>query len=195
MNTNKIQSEYKGDVFMNTPKTITFRTDEETYEKIEKLKETLFRGKDVSNSEVLRYAIDSLYINRDKVFFEEEEVRNLVQSFITVGFLRSATLNPFNKVDFDLLANVSLMIDEVYEDYSYSEIKEAYKLYNDDENITIGKLVRFKNRILPQLFLQVMGAWKEEHESLSNDELADFILAKFTEEDFKKGAKEKFGIE
>lgn len=180
---------------MNTPKTITFRTDEETYEKIEKLKETLFRGKDVSNSEVLRYAIDSLYINRDKVFFEEEEVRNLVQSFITVGFLRSATLNPFNKVDFDLLANVSLMIDEVYEDYSYSEIKEAYKLYNDDENITIGKLVRFKNRILPQLFLQVMGAWKEEHESLSNDELADFILAKFTEEDFKKGAKEKFGIE
>lgn len=180
---------------MNTPKTITFRTDEATYEKIEKLKETLFSGKDVSNSEVLRYAIDSLYINRDKVFFEEEEVRNLVQSFITVGFLRSATLNPFNKVDFNLLANVSMMIDEVYEEYSYSEIKEAYTLYNDEETITIGKLVRFKNRILPQLFLQVMGAWKEEYESLSNDELADFILAKFTEEDFKIEAKEKFGIE
>lgn len=179
---------------MSTPKTITFRTDEETFNKLEMLKEIYFSERDVNNSDVLRYAVDSLYSNREKVFFEEEEVRDLVKSFITVGFLRSATLNRLNIVDFNLLAELSVMIDEIYEEYTYSEIKEAYKLYND-ETITIGKLVRFKNRILPELFLHVMGVWEDSYGRLSDDDLADCILEKFNEDEFKKNAMEKFGIE
>ena len=182
-------------LFMNTPKTITFRTDEATYEKIEKLKEILFQGKDVSNSEVLRYAIDSLYNNQEKVFFEDERILEVVKSFITFGFLRSADFNEFNQVDFKLLENILGMIDEVYEDYEISEIKEAGKLYGSDETITKGKLVRFKHRIVPELFLKVMHSWKEEYKNFTDDELVDLILDKFAEESFKNDAKIKFHIE
>jgi|GEM_PF-5503986 len=179
---------------MSTPKTITFRTDELTFEKIEKLKESLFEGNEVSNSEVLRYAIDSLFNNQNRATYDDEEIIKLVQSFITVGFFKSVSDNKSDLVNFNLLANILGVVQEAYEDFEIGEIREVGNLYIDDETITIGKLVRFKHRLLPMLFLQVMKVDSNYYNDLTDDELADFILDKFADDGFKNRAEKLFGI-
>lgn len=181
---------------MNTPKTITFRTDEATYEKIEKLKETLFQGKEVSNSEVLRYAIDSIYNHQDKRFYDDDEILKLIQSFILAGFFKSAydIDELYSFVNYEILASILGMVEEVYGDHTFPEVREFGGLYIDEEPLTIGKLVRFKHRTLPVWFLKAMREWKKEYEDLTDEELADLILKKFSDERFKKNAEELFGI-
>lgn len=179
---------------MSTPKTITFRTDESTFEKIERLKEILFEDKEVSNSEVLRYAIDSLFNNQNRVTYDDEEIIKLVQSYITVGFFKSVSENKYDLVNFTLLTNILAVVQEAYEEFEIGEIREVGNLYIDDETITIGKLVRFKHRLLPILFLQVMKVDFDSYNDLTDDELADFILSQFADDDFKKGAEKLFGI-
>lgn len=179
----------RGLVMGNIPKTISFRTDEITSQKMEKIKELVFEGRDVSNALILRTAVDFLHDNYGKGITDVQDTFEVVKAYITVAFLIEDTVD-FGKLDYMLYA-----VERVHEEQYQEETEEIARLYNDENPITIGKLIRFKNRIVPETFLRIMGIDEEVYSNLSEDELADLLLKKFTEEEFRADAKRLFHIE
>lgn len=172
-----------------SPKTISFRADEETFEKIEQLKKNLFEGRETSNSEVLRYAINYLENHYGRGIADTDKFLDLVKSYIKAAFLNDPSLN------FSGINEVLNAVEVAYEEHYVEEIEEIGKLYNEEEPITVAQLVRFKHKTVPLNFLKNMGVDEEEIKDLSNDDLADLLLKKFSEEEFKKKAKTKFHID
>ena len=170
----------------NVPKTISFRTDEVTSEKMEKIKKLVFEGRDVSNALILRTAIDFLHDNYGKGMSDTEDTFELVKAYITTAFLKA----PQWKVE--ELNNVLWAVQHVYEEHLQEETEEIARLFNMDEPITVARLVRFKSREVPETFLRIMGIDEEEYSGLSHDELADLLLNKFSEDSFRKKAKTLF---
>ncbi|WP_318615309.1 hypothetical protein [Sporosarcina sp. YIM B06819] len=173
----------------NVPKTISFRTDEITSEKMEKIKKRVFEGRDVSNALILRTAIDFLYDNYGKGITDTENVFGIVESYIIVTFLKR------EEFDSSELEEFLDEVQRVYDDCLQEEIEEIAKLYSEETPITIAQLVRFKSRNLPEIFLRIMEVDEVEYVDLSDDELADFLLKKFSEEEFKINASELFNID
>lgn len=173
----------------NIPKTISFRTDEITSQKMEKIKELVFESRDVSNALILRTAVDFLHDNYGKGITDVQDTFEVVKAYITVAFLIEDTVD-FGKLDYMLYA-----VERVHEEQYQEETEEIARLYNDENPITIGKLIRFKNRIVPETFLRIMGIDEEVYSNLSEDELADLLLKKFTEEEFRADAKRLFHID
>lgn len=170
------------------PKTISFRADELTSQKMEKIKDLVFEGREVSNALILRTAIDFLHENYGKGITDSQGTLEVVKAYITAAFLNADTVN------FDTLDNILFAVEQVQEEQYQEETEEIASLYNDENPITIGKLVRFKHRIAPETFLRIMGIDEEDYSNLSDDELADFLLKKFTEEKFRADAKRLFRI-
>lgn len=173
----------------NIPKTISFRTDEETIEKMMQLKKRVFDEPDISNSEIIRYAIDYLTNNYGSGMANSELFFDLVKSYIKVTFLNAP------RVNFEMLDEVLYAFEKVYEEYDNEEIEELGKLYDEEKSITMAQLIRFKYTSVPLTFLRVMGEDIELLEEYSDDDLANFLLQKFSEDKFKKDAKRLFHIE
>lgn len=173
----------------NTPKTISFRLDDATLESMEYLKKNLFKDKEVSNSELIRYALTYLQSSFGRGMADSEYFYELVQSYIKTIYLKAPSPN------FRMLDEVLYAMERAYGEYSVEEIEELGKLYDELNPITVVELIRFKNKIVPITFLSIMGEKESELEVLSETELADLIMKKFSEEEFKKEAKRLFHIE
>ncbi|WP_422659063.1 hypothetical protein ACK8P5_00495 [Paenibacillus sp. EC2-1] len=173
----------------NASKTISFRADEETLEKMEQLKKNLFKNCELSNSELLRYSLNYLDSHYGKRMADTEKMYELVKSYIKAVFLNAS------RVEFGMLDDILYALEDVYAEYYVEEIEELGKLYDELEPITVAQLVRFKHKSIALIFLRIMGEDVEELESISDDDLANFLLKKFSEEVFKKEAKRLFHID
>jgi len=173
----------------NSPKTISFRCDEKTWALLENIKIEIFDDKEMSNSEILRYALDFLYTNYSKENFDWDEFLEMMFSYIKAAFLLA------QRTDYNYLDSIEYMINDLIEEHTLEEIKEVASLYNEEEPITVAKIIRFKNRLTPITFLKQMGVWESVYEKLSDDEIAELIMLKFTQEEFKKEAKRLFHID
>lgn len=173
----------------NSPKTISFRGDEKIWELLENIKKEVFDDKKVSNSEILRYALDFLYTNHSKEYFDWDEFEGLMFSYIKGAFLLA------DRTDFKLLDSIVDIITDLIPEHTLEEMKEVASLYNEDEPITVAKIIRFKNRLTPITFLKVMGVSESVYGKLNDDEIAELIMVKFTQEEFKREAKRLFHID
>ncbi|TKI44840.1 hypothetical protein [Lysinibacillus tabacifolii] len=173
----------------NNTKTISFRLDEKTLEKMEFLKTNLFSDKELSNSELIRYSLNYLEGSFGRGMADNEKFYELVQSYIKTIYLRAPSTN------FRMLDEVLYAMEEAYGEYSVDEVEELGKLYDELNPITLVELIRFKNKIVPITFLSIMGVDEDELEEMTETELADLIIKKFSEEEFKKEAKRLFYIE
>ncbi|MFK5709834.1 hypothetical protein [Lysinibacillus boronitolerans] len=170
------------------PKTISFRTDEITTQKMEKIKERVFEGREVSNALILRTAIDFLHDNYGKGLSDTEDVFEVVKAYVKVTYLNKP------RVDFGALDDFIYDLRQVYDEQDIEETLEIAKLYDDENPITLAQLIRFNDRKLPETFLRIMEVVEEEYIELSDDMLADFLLTKFSDEEFKIKAKRLFKI-
>jgi len=170
------------------PKTISFRTDEITTQKMEKIKERVFEGREVSNALILRTAIDFLYDNYGKGITDTENVFEIVKSYVITTYLKRAEYDSGELEDF------LRELEHVYDELLQEQTEEVAKLYAQESPLTIAQLVRFKSRELPETFLRIMEVDEDEYIELSEDMLADFLLAKFSDEEFKIKANELFKI-
>jgi hypothetical protein len=172
-------------------KTRSFRVDVETQIKLNEITKKYFEGKqdgELNFSDIVRFCIDFTHGGIGKQILDHEEVMYLVRGYATVGHL---TVNK----SVDLLDNLLYGIERANEEYFPKEIKEIYALFNEEEPITLGKLLRFQNREMPEFFLEKLGVDSDEYETLNDVELVDFILEKFSNQQFKENAKSLFRIE
>ncbi|MDN4493596.1 hypothetical protein [Ureibacillus aquaedulcis] len=190
-------------------KTVSFRLDEETANKMSFIKENILKNDDASHSELLRSAINFMYENKEQALLEKGDVIDFVKYYIKVAVLQSETLaqysTPRGRLEqlnehrvgnkYDLLDELLYEIDKAYEEYYLEEIVELGKLYDEENPISFAKLLRFKHRALPELFFELMGVERNEYKDLDEDELADLIVEKFNDEEFKLRAKEQFFME
>lgn len=191
-------------------KTVSFRLDEETVEKIEFIKKHILKNEEASQSELLRSAINFMYENQEQYQLSKGDVINFVHYFVKIAVLQSFVKTPIQEIfgqgrsfmfhlskseRYELLEDLLTEITRVYEQHSLEEVFEMGTLYDDENPITLAKLVRFKHRDLPELFLGLMGVDKKVFEGLNDDELAEYILERFNEPNFKKTAEERFFIE
>jgi hypothetical protein len=174
----------------NSPKTISFRADDNTFSKLEKLKSEIFKNEEMSNSEVLRHAVDFLASNYKKEILDLNDFLGMAKSYVTTAFLLASD----NNADIKILSDLLFAIDRVDEEFNPEEVKELGSLYNEDEPITVARLIRFKHKSTPITFLGKMGIPEEDYQELSDDELADFILEKFKDKEFKEQARLLFLI-
>lgn len=191
-------------------KTVSFRLDEETANKMSFIKENILQNDDASHSELLRSAINFMYENKERALLEKGDVINFVKYYIKVAVFQSETLSqysiPGERIEYfrsrnrkgnkyTLLDELLYEIDKVYEKYYLEEIVELGNLYDEENPISFAKLLRFKYRALPELFLELMGVERNEYEDLNEDELANLIVEKFNDKEFKLRAKEQFFME
>ncbi|WP_342510911.1 hypothetical protein MKY34_12165 [Sporosarcina sp. FSL K6-1522] len=170
----------------NVPKTISFRTDEITTQKMEKIRQLVFEGRDVSNALILRTAIDFLHDNYGKGISATEDILEIVEAYIKVAYLSRP------QVDLKGLGDFLGEVKEVYDEQYPVETLEIAKLYDDENPITVAQLIRFSNRMLPETFLRIMEVDEVEYVDLPDDELADFLLKKFSEDSFREKAQTLF---
>ncbi|AHN24440.1 hypothetical protein [Lysinibacillus varians] len=173
----------------NTPKTISFRLDDATLESMEYLKKNLFKDKEVGNSELIRYALSYLQSSFGRGMADSEYFYELVQSYIKTIYLKAPSTN------FRMLDEILYAMENAYGEYTVEEVEELGKLYDELNPITLVQLIRFKNKIVPITFLKIMGQDEDELEDMTETKLADLILQKFSEEEFRKEAKRLFHIE
>lgn len=83
----------------------------------------------------------------------------------------------------------------VHKDYSVGEIKALGQLYNRENPMTFAGVISSDYKIVRLVFLEKMGELKDDLEQLSDEELMNLIVAKLSNESFKKRAKERFFIE
>lgn len=191
-------------------KTVSFRLDEETLEKIDFIKKHILKNEEASQSELLRSAINFMYENKEQALLEKGDVIDFVNYYVRTAVLQSYVNFPLREMfgrsksllfhlsdseKYRLLDDLLMEINRVYEEHYLEEVVEIGTLYDDENPITLAKLVRFKHRDLPELFLSLMGVDEKVFEDLNDDELADYILEKFNEPNFKKIAKERFFME
>lgn len=177
----------KGGLIMESiPKTISFRTDEVTAKKMEKIKDLVFEGREVSNALILRTAIDFLHDNYGKGISNTEDMFEVVKSYITATYLKQQT------VEFDELDSLLWEVKQVFDEHYQEEIQEIAMLYDDENPITIAQLIRFKSRELPETFLRIMEVDDDEYSNLSTDELAELLMKKLSDDSFKEKAKTLF---
>ncbi len=172
----------------NIPKTISFRTDDVTNQKMEKIKELVFEGRDVSNALILRTAVDFLHDNYGKGISDTEDVFEIVKAYVKVAYLNRT------KVDFEALDEFLYELEQVYDEHYQEETLEIAKLYDDENPITVAQLIRFNDRKLPDTFLRIMEVDERDYVELSDDELAEFLLNKFLDGEFKIKANKLFKI-
>ncbi|WP_332647121.1 hypothetical protein [Lysinibacillus sp. 54212] len=171
------------------PKTISFRTDEITTQKMEKIKERVFEGREVSNALILRTAVDFLYDNYGKGLSDTEDVFEVVKAYVITTFLKQ---DDYNSGELEKFLGE---LEQVYEELLQEETEEIAKLYDMENPIAVAQLIRFKSRELPVTFLRIMEVVENEYKHLSDDELATLLLNKFSNEDFKLKASELFFME
>lgn len=188
-------------------KTVSFRLDEEIVEKIDFIKRHILKNEEASQSELLRSAINFMYENKEQFLLDKGDVINFVNYYVRIAVLQSFVKPPIQEIfgegrsfmfhlskseRYELLEDLLTEINRVYEEHSLEEVVEIGTLYDDENPITLAKLVRFKHRDLPELFLGLMGVEEKVFEDLNDDELADYILKRFNEPNFKKTAEERF---
>lgn len=171
-----------------TPKTISFRSDDVTSQKMERIRNLVFEGREVSNTLILKTAVDYLHDNYGKGLSDTEDVFKIVKAYITVAYLYRA------RVEFDVLDGFLSEVEQIYDEHYPEEVLEIAKLYDNESPITIAQLIRFSNRTLPETFLRIMEVDKEDYIELTDDELAEFLLNKFSDEKFKFKANKLFDI-
>lgn len=174
-------------------KTVGFRVDEETLNKMEFIKTSILKNSNASHSEVLRRSINFMYENKEQALLEKGDVFEYVKDYINVALLKFEY--PDENLDKDNLPELLLYeLNKVYEEYSLEEITELGTLCDEENPITLAKLIRFKSRELPELFLSLMDVRREAYKDLSDDELAEFIVIKFANNEFKQKASEHFNM-
>lgn len=177
---------------MNTKlKTISLRIDEATSEKLETVKKYLSEDHpyEISLSDSIRYCIEMT----EKNFFNDslrfDNLLQIIKSYLTAAYLSGEGI-----INFDNLDRFHGHIEKLYEEHSIEEIEEVGLLYNTEEPISFARLLRFKNRLMPSIFLTCMGIKNKQYKNLNDDELADFISQQFLEDEFKNKAVELFRI-
>ena len=170
------------------PKTISFRTDEITSQKMGKIKDLVFEGREVSNALILRTAVDFLHDNYGKGISNTEDLFEVVKAYVKVAYLSRS------RVDFGALDKFLEEMKQVFDEQYQEETLEIAKLYDDENPITIAQLVRFSDKKLPYTFLRIMEVDEDDYIELLDDELANFLLTKFSEEEFKTRANRLFKI-
>lgn len=201
-NTEVIQNkQMTGDFYMDILfNTKSFMIDEHSNNQIEKIKKYLLieNKMEASLSDAIRYSINFTEANVNKCNLNWEEVMELTKDYVITAFITEF------REDLNILDRLLDAIDRVNNEIDTEEVKEIASICNNrlenvgldnNEPMTIGRLVRFKHRIMPTIFLNNMGIDEEQFMNLNDNELADFILMKFQEEDFKENAKSRFNIQ
>lgn len=175
---------------MEEVKTRSLRIDSETQSQINIIKERNFSDNDsnVSFSNLIRYCIDFTYNALGKEILTHEEVIRLSKGYAAIAL---SSINGNLNLQNELLCG----IDEINSEYYPDEIKEIYELFNEEAPMTLGKLIRFENRSLPEFFLDKLGIGSEDYKPLSDVELVDFILERFKDDDFRRNARQIFNID
>jgi len=175
----------------NQSKTISFRIDGITSKRLEDIKG--YVSKDAHNelnlSDLLRYCVEFTEKNFHNKSLSWEEIMEIIKSYATTAFFRAHGRKDLKYLD--------VLLDEIErtnDEYILEEVREVRTLYNEEEPITLVRLLRFKSRLMPSVFLSFLGVDEEEYTHLIDDELADFINKKLGEEEFRSNAVRLFGI-
>ncbi|CAM4470661.1 hypothetical protein PATY110618_19195 [Paenibacillus typhae] len=113
----------------------------------------------------------------------------IIKSYVTTAFFKAHGRKDLKYLD--------VLLDEIEranDEYDLEEVQELRTLYNEEEPITLVRLLRFKFRLMPSVFLSFLGVDEEEYNHLNDDELADFINKKLSEEEFRNNAVRLFGL-
>ena len=113
---------------------------------MEKIKERVFEGREVSNALILRTAIDFLYDNYGKGITDTENVFEIVKSYVITTYLKRA------EYDSGELGDFLCELEHVYDELLQEQTEEVAKLYAQESPLTIAQLVRFKSRSFLRLF-------------------------------------------
>lgn len=185
---------------------VTIQVAEKTLAKMQKLMSEKFNYEiDVNNVSFFDEAIEFIYDSKEKIIFKNDDVRETIQAFNTLIFLKKMELEINKsddkenvKLDIQGLREYSNMLENILSSYNLSEILELHKLYNASLNnfkmkfLNAGNLIRFENRALPEMFLKLMNSWNEMYSSLSDENLAIVILQKLESAEFRRKAKSNF---
>ncbi|WP_342598084.1 hypothetical protein MHB48_10720 [Psychrobacillus sp. FSL H8-0483] len=178
--------------------TESFTIDEQNNQ-IEKIKNYLLieNKMEASLSDALNYSIKFTEANLNKNNLNLEEVKKMMFSYLITVFLSQIS------GDIEILPVHLSALERVKKKFNSEEVEEIASIYNNMledfeldniEPMTIGKLIRFTNRSMPTIFLTCMGVENEEFINLNDNELADFILMKFQDKEFKEYADFCFNI-
>ncbi|WP_063565768.1 hypothetical protein [Paenibacillus sp. O199] len=167
-------------------KSISLRVNEEMLEQLENLKSMLPKNQteELSTSEIIRVCVNFTNINYGKGNMEWAEVMELINAYV-----KTALITQLVGVDFDFLDRILYAIEKVNEENYTEEVKANNRLFNDENPITLGELLRFKYRLLPETFLEAMGIDWKNYKELTDNELADYILELFKDKDFSDKAE------
>lgn len=153
--------------------------------------------KEASLSDAINYSVNYTEANLNKNKLNWEEVEKMMHSYLITILLSQLSAN------IETLPKHLSAFERVKKKFNTEEIEEIASIYNNKledfelgniEPMTIGKLIRFTNRSMPTIFLNRMDIDTEEFINLNDNELADFILMKFQDEEFKEFADYCFNI-
>lgn len=175
----------------NQSKTISFRIDGATSKSLENIKGYISENdhNELNLSDSLRYCVQFTEKNFHNKSRNWEEIMEIIKSYVTTAFFTAHGRKDLKYLD--------VLLDEIERannDYDLEEVQEVRTLYNEEEPITLVRLLRFKSRLMPSIFLSFLGVDEEEYNHLVDDELADFINKKLNEEEFRNNAVGLFGI-
>lgn len=188
-----------------TSNLISLRISEEISNQIEEIGKMIYEkeGKELNTSDIIRHCIKFTSKNMYKQSLDWEEFMNLMKAYIKVAYFQSYNQTIYsakpelNKTNVELLEDILYEVNRVGEEYEPEEIEEVNILCDIDEPEPIqflSQLLRFKHRLMPEIFLSFMGVDNEEFDHLSIDELAKLVEEKLRDDTFKDSANAMFNM-
>ncbi|MED3822086.1 hypothetical protein [Priestia aryabhattai] len=169
---------------------------------------TQYKGKKFNTlDEVVRYCVSDTFKNMHTKKLQDEEFLDLTLNYITVlycdSYLPDYTDNTYENAKMyslvrkfiENLRTIHYDFEETYREFNSEEVAEVGLLVNENQPITLGDLIRFKHRLLPEIFLKSIGVKEEEYCNLSNNMLVNLIIEKLKDERFSNRAKKLFSID
>lgn len=178
---------------------ITIKISEENYEKMEMLKHDFFEDTPYcSDSEFISKAIEFFCSNKENIVFDSifkgyfrtsalDEVLQSVNSIIHLKKVRRG-----EELQLESMMNNWCIIKDILDRYTLPEIFELGRLFSFSNRMSEADLIRFKHRVVPEMFLEIMGAWKEIYKDYTDEQLANEIIFYLKDEEFSKNAYDIF---
>ncbi|MFI2956867.1 hypothetical protein [Priestia sp. JSM ZJ58] len=166
---------------------------------------TRYTGKTFNGlEEIIRYSLNNTQENLHNENLDSERFINLLKAYFTVCYCQTCFSDNMYRGDRTrYLARIKAMeeimiwryeLEEMFREFDIEEMEELELLFNENQPITLGDLIRFKYRLLPEIFLNFIGVEEIEYSELKDNELGNFIIEKLKDEHFSNRAKTFFSI-
>ncbi|MCM3020093.1 hypothetical protein M3582_18600 [Priestia megaterium] len=165
---------------------------------------TRYTGKTFNGlEEIIRYILNNIQKNLHNQNLESERFVDLLKAYFTVCYCQTCFSDNYISDRTRYLVRRKAMeeimiwryeLEEMFREFDIEEIEELELLFNENQPITLGDLIRFKYRLLPESFLNFIGVEESEYYELKDNELGNLIIEKLKDEHFSNRAKTFFSI-